>query len=86
MTGAIIYFIFKFLSSSLSIDATTRVNPHKGRTTAEFRSARREKQDRKVGAAPPTRARLDTAAGTAPLRRGRGLLSQTIVEEEDSDS
>ncbi|KAF2630366.1 hypothetical protein BU25DRAFT_256988 [Macroventuria anomochaeta] len=81
MTGAVLYFIFKFLSSSLSIDATSRVKPRKGRTTAEFRSARREKQDRILASMPPTQVVLDKAS----RRRRHGLLSQTIVEEEDSD-
>ena len=85
MTGAVVYRLYDFLSSSLSIDAISRVEPRKGRTAAEFRFARREKQDRTLDAALPTQAKLDRAAGTAPARRGRGLLSQTIVEEEDSD-
>jgi hypothetical protein len=85
MTGAVLYFIFKFLSSSFSIDTSSRAKPRKGRTTAEFRAARREKQDRMLTPAPPTQVVLDKAPGTAPGRRGRGLLSQTIAEEEDSD-
>lgn len=81
MTGAVLYFIFKFLSSSLSIDAASGARPRKGRTTAEFRATRREKQDQMLAPSPPTPVVVDKAPG----RRGRGLLSQTIVEEEDSD-
>ena len=81
MTGAVIYFIFTFLSSSLNIDATSRAMPPKGRTTAEFRAARREKHHQTLAPGPPIPVVLDKAPG----RRGRGLLSQTIVEEEDSD-
>jgi hypothetical protein len=81
MTGAVLYFIFKFLSSSLSIDAS-RSMPPKHRTTAEFRASRRQKKDRMLAhPAPPSLAVLDKA----PSVRRRGLLSQTIVEEEDSD-
>ena len=81
MTGAILYFIFKFLSSSLSIDANSKEKPRKSRTTAEFRVARREKQDQMLAASLPIPVVVDKVPG----RRGRGLLSQTIVEEEDSD-
>ncbi|KAF3035643.1 hypothetical protein E8E11_004500 [Didymella keratinophila] len=82
MTGAVLYFIFKVLSSSLSIDNNTSKEKHRiGRTTAEFRAARREKQDRMLGPSLSIPVVVDKVAG----RRGRGLLSQTIVEEEDSD-
>lgn len=81
MTGAILYFIFRFLSSSLSIDAGSKEKPRKGRTTAEFRAARREKQDQMLTPSLPIPVVVDKAPG----RRGRGLLSQTIVEEDDSD-
>jgi hypothetical protein len=82
MTGAILYLIFKFLSSSLRIDATSRATPRKGRTTAEFRAARRKKQDHMLAPSPPIPVVVDKVPG----RRGHGLLSQTIVEEEeDSD-
>ncbi|XPS99228.1 hypothetical protein M3J09_008407 [Ascochyta lentis] len=81
LTGAILYFIFKFLSSSLSIDPTSQANPPKARTTAQFSSARREKQLRTLAPAPPTQLALDRAPGP----RRPGLLSQTIVEEEEED-
>ncbi|KAF1362106.1 hypothetical protein EJ07DRAFT_163972 [Lizonia empirigonia] len=79
MTGAVLYFIFNFLSSFLSIDTAPRA---KQRTTAEFRSARHEKQQRMLAApGPPTQVAMDKTPGY----RARGLLSSTIVEEEDSD-
>ena len=82
MAGTVLYFVFKFLSSSLSIDAASGAQPRKGRTAAEFRAARRGKQDRaSVLAASPTQAVLDKA----PRYRGYSLMSQMIVEEEDSD-
>lgn len=81
MTGAVLYFIFKLLSSALSIDAGSKYKPPKGRTTAEFRAARREKQDRMLAPSLPIPVVVDKMPG----RRGRGLLSQIIVEEDDSD-
>ncbi|KAJ4405454.1 hypothetical protein N0V91_005194 [Didymella pomorum] len=81
MTGAVLYFIFKLLSSALSIDAGSKYKPPKGRTTAEFRAARREKQDRMLAPSLPIPVVVDKVPG----RRGRGLLSQIIVEEDDSD-
>jgi len=77
-----LYFVFRVLSSSLSID--NNISKHKGRigrTTAEFRAARREKQDPMLALSLPIPVVVDKMPG----RRGRGLLSQTIVEEEDSD-
>lgn len=82
MTGAVLYFLFNFLSSSLSIDTAPRTRQRKQRTTAEFRSARHEKQQQMLAApGPPTQIAVDKAPGY----RARGLLSSTIVEEEDSD-
>ncbi|KAF1933672.1 uncharacterized protein M421DRAFT_1051 [Didymella exigua CBS 183.55] len=81
VTGAVLYFIFKFLSSSFNIDATSRSKPRKARTTTEFRAARREKQHQTLAPSPPISVVVDKARG----RRGLGLLSQIIVEEEDSD-
>lgn len=81
MTGAVLYFIFKFLSSSLNIDGTKVPRPRGGRTTAAFRAARREKQHQMLAPNPPTPVVLGKASG----RGERDLLSQTIVEEEDSD-
>ncbi|KZM19505.1 uncharacterized protein EKO05_0003004 [Ascochyta rabiei] len=81
MTGAILYLIFSFLSSSLSIDTASQANPPKRRTTADFRAARRHKQEPTLDPAPPTQPVLDKAPGP----RRRGLLSQTIVDEDDSD-
>ncbi|KAJ4982670.1 hypothetical protein SVAN01_11843 [Stagonosporopsis vannaccii] len=82
MTGAVLYFIARFLSSSLSIDAPSKITPRRARTTAEFRTAQREKREHLSPAQPgPSRVILDRA----PSSRRRGLLSQTIVEEEDSD-
>lgn len=81
MTGAVLYFTFKILSSSLSIDTTGKDISPKSRTPAEFRAARREKQDHVLAPSLPIPVVVDKVPG----RRGRGLLSQTIFEEEDSD-
>ena len=57
--------------------------PQRGRTTAEYRSARREKREEESGlsSTPVTPAVLKKMSGP----RRRGLLSQAIIEEEDSD-
>jgi hypothetical protein len=82
LTGGVLFAIYSFLSSSLNIDpATPPAAPDQGRTPAEFQAARREKQHKAVNRQPPTPVLLDKP----PSSRRRGLLSQTIDEEEDSD-
>ncbi|KAF2868531.1 hypothetical protein BDV95DRAFT_500804 [Massariosphaeria phaeospora] len=81
LTGALLYLAFRFLSSTLQINGTSKHNkPEEGRTAAEFRVARGEKkaETTDVSSTPTLLKR-----GTVPRRRG--LLSQTIIEEEDSD-
>lgn len=83
ITGAILFLTFKLLSSSLDLDAA--IVPQKrshGRTTAQYRTARRVKKE----------ASLDSSPASTPIvlkkvsgQRRRGLLSQAIIEEEDSD-
>ena len=75
LTGGALFAVYTFLSSSLNIDPATPP-ANQGRTPAEFQAARREKQ--KAVRQPPTPVLLDSS-------RRRGLLSQTIDEEEDSD-
>ncbi|KAH6622211.1 hypothetical protein C7974DRAFT_414869 [Boeremia exigua] len=82
MTGAVLYFIFKFLSSTLSIDAASKPPARRARTTAEFRTAQREKREK---LSPVLQSPNRVAVDRTPSSRRRGLLSQTIVEEEDSD-
>jgi hypothetical protein len=82
LTGGVLFAIYSFLSSSLNIDSAASPTPPKqGRTPAEFQAARREKQQKAVDREPPTPVLLDKP----PSSRRRGLLSQTIDEEEDSD-
>jgi hypothetical protein len=83
MTGAVIFIIFKFISSSLNIDSAIVPRPHDwARTTAEFRAARRDKKEVSKDFSPPsTPVVLKKASGS----RRKGLLSQAIIEEEDSD-
>jgi hypothetical protein len=83
LTGAILFAIFKVLSSSLSIDQTVVPQPReKGRTAAEFRAARHVKREEIIVHSPTaTPVVLKKVAGP----RRRGLLSQAIIEEEDSD-
>jgi hypothetical protein len=83
ITGGILFIIFKFVSSSLNIDKTIVSQPSdKGRTAAEYRSARRERASRPIDDSPdPSPVVLKKVAEP----RRRGLLSQAIIEEEDSD-
>ncbi|KAF1838985.1 hypothetical protein BDW02DRAFT_272068 [Decorospora gaudefroyi] len=83
ITGTIVFAIFKVMSSSLNIDATiVPKTRHQGRTTAEYRAARRVKKEGIIDHSPSaTPVVLKKVAGP----RRRGLLSQAIMEEEDSD-
>jgi hypothetical protein len=83
LTGAIVFAIFKFLSSSLNIDGTIVPQPREnGRTTTEYRAAKRVKREEMVDHSPSaTPVVLKKVAGP----RRRGLLAQAIIEEEDSD-
>lgn len=76
MTGATLFILSRFLSSSLDIHVPKA--REQGRTTADYRSARRQRADASGFATPPTLKRV-------PAPRKRGLLSQAIAEEEDSD-
>ncbi|KAF2004434.1 hypothetical protein P154DRAFT_43500 [Amniculicola lignicola CBS 123094] len=80
-TGAILHFCFNILSSSLNIDTAAEAKAReKGRTVAAFREARRKKKAQSLGSSP-----VSTPTMLRGPRRQRGLLSQTIIEEEDSD-
>ena len=83
MTGGVVFIIFKLISSSLNIDSAVAPQPQgRSRTTAEFRAARREKKEDSMDfSAPPTPVVLNKVPGS----RRKGLLSQAIIEEEDSD-
>ncbi|KAI4678911.1 uncharacterized protein J4E88_006199 [Alternaria novae-zelandiae] len=83
ITGTIIFVIFRFLSSTLKIDAPiVPKEPEQGRTAAEYRAARRVKKEEPIDHSPSvTPVVLKKVAGP----RRRGLLSQAIIEEEDSD-
>lgn len=83
MTGAVIFIVFKLISSSLNIDSAIVPRPQdQGRTTTDFRAARREKQEATVGVAL---ASTPVVLKRVPGSRGKGLLNQAIIEEEDSD-
>lgn len=83
LTGAVLFVIFKFLSSTLNIDKPMVPRPRKeGRTTSEYRAERRIKKEDTIDYSPtPTPLILKKVTGP----RRRGLLSQAIMEEEDSD-
>ncbi|KAJ5061429.1 hypothetical protein J3E72DRAFT_242011 [Bipolaris maydis] len=83
ITGTTLFIVFSFLSSSLRIDAPSVPDkPIETRTAAQYRAERRAKKEEAVHhlpAIPPVV--LKKPAGP----RRRGLLSQAIIEEEDSD-
>jgi hypothetical protein len=83
MTGAVMFIIFKVISSGLNIDSAIVPQPHdRSRTAAEFRAARREKKEDLLDFPhSSTPVVLKKASGS----RRKGLLSQAIMEEEDSD-
>merc|ERR1712137_111528 len=83
ITGTVLFVIFRFLSSTLKIDTPiVPREPEKGRTAAEYRAARRVKKEDSIDHSPSaTPVVLKKVAGP----RRRGLLSQAIIEEEDSD-
>jgi hypothetical protein len=83
LTGAVIFIIFKLISSSLNLDSAIVPQPQdRERTTAEFRAARREK---KQDATDFSLASTPVVVKRVPGSRKKGLLSQAIMEEEDSD-
>jgi len=83
LTGAVIFAIFKFISASLNIDSTAVPPPkERVRSAAEFPSAQREKREEKIEFPP---APVPVVLKKMPGSRRKGLLSQAIMEEEDSD-
>jgi hypothetical protein len=77
LMGGILFILFKSVSSSLHLDKPVVRN--QGRTAAEYRSARRKKEESLHHLPVETPAVLKKAEGR------KGLLSQAIIEEEDSD-
>ena len=83
MTGAVLFIIFKLISSSLNIDsAIVPQQRDQGRTTAEFRAERREKKEQPMDHSPVS---TPVVLKRVPGSRRHGLLSQAIIEEEESD-
>ncbi|KAL1793737.1 hypothetical protein ACET3X_008719 [Alternaria dauci] len=83
ITGTVLFVVFRFLSSTLKIDATVvPVEHEQGRTAAEYRAARRVKKEECIDHSPSA---TPVVLKKVPGPRRRGLLSQVIIEEEDSD-
>jgi hypothetical protein len=88
MTGAVVFMLFKFVSSSLNLEAATVHLPRdRSRTTADFRTEQREKKKRvkKAESLEVSPAHTPVILKRVPGARRQGLLSQAIIEEEDSD-
>jgi hypothetical protein len=83
ITGTILFVIFRSLSSTLNIDAPiVPKQREKGRTAAEYRAARRVNKEDSIDHSPSA---TPVVLKKVPGPRRRGLLSQAIIEEEDSD-
>lgn len=84
LAGAVLYLSFNFLTSTLRIDSSRSISAlesktrRKPRTTVEYRADR----DKRKGIVPVPST---TLRGDMASQRQRGLLAQTIIEEEDSD-
>ncbi|KAJ4302734.1 hypothetical protein N0V90_001624 [Kalmusia sp. IMI 367209] len=77
ITGAVLFLLFKFLSSALDIDGAAGANSRpKGKTIKEFRTARRMKKE------PPSESSSGPTVIEAAAARRRGISSQAILEEE----
>lgn len=88
MAGAVVFALFKLVSSSLNLDSATIPRARdRSRTTADFRTEQREKKERvkKEGSFELSPAATPVILKRVPGVRRRGLLSQAIIEEEDSD-
>lgn len=82
LTGAVLYFIFNLLSPSISNQPTPKPKPRETRTTADFRNQQRGKREERLSGHSGS-SRVIVAR--PPASKRSGLLSQSIVEEEDSD-
>ncbi|KAI9661760.1 MAG: hypothetical protein M1821_008999 [Bathelium mastoideum] len=82
-TGTVIYGILQILSSALHLESEESTPEMPKRTVASYRAARRKrKEQNSIGtASPPVYITKSEREGSTPL----GLLSQTILEENDSD-
>lgn len=82
LTGAVLYFIFNLLSSSIINQPTPKPKPRETRTAAEFKSQQSGKREERLsGRSGPSRV----IVARPPASKRSDLLSQSIVEEEDSD-
>ena len=77
ITGSVLFLVYRFAVSVLKIDGGTVDKSNMGRRTMkEFRAARRGKKEQGTGT--PSGTRVDKVAAL----RGRGLMTQPLVEEE----
>ncbi|KAI9855276.1 MAG: hypothetical protein M1824_006203 [Vezdaea acicularis] len=91
LTGGILYLVSKLLVSVLGIGGSSDVT---GRTAASVRAARRKRiaESRSPGKSGRFSAGSDLKREYAEWlepdreKKGKGLLSQTILEEEDDNS
>ncbi|KAF2715005.1 hypothetical protein K504DRAFT_367414 [Pleomassaria siparia CBS 279.74] len=82
IAGAVLHFSFTFISSTLSIDAASESRARSRQRTAATYRAARSKRKAEILDYASTRTMVKTVSNS---QRQRGLLSQTIIEEQDSD-
>jgi hypothetical protein len=83
LAGAVLHLSFNFLTTAFRIDSVAEAKAReRGRSAAQHRAQRQRKRALESPDLPstPTLVKKEHAS-----RRQRGLLSQTIIEEEDSD-
>lgn len=83
VTGAVVFLIFKVASSTLKIDvALVPQTDAMGRTAAEYRVKKRAEKTESKARSP---GHTPVILKKVPRSRQRGLLSQAVAEEEESD-
>ncbi|OCL05031.1 hypothetical protein AOQ84DRAFT_391129 [Glonium stellatum] len=81
VAGGFIHLCFNFLSSALNINSTAGDTQKNGRTAVSYRAERRKKKMLSLDySLNPLLPKAEEA-----IQPQRGVLTQTIIEEEDSD-
>ncbi|GME53702.1 hypothetical protein GTA08_BOTSDO09251 [Neofusicoccum parvum] len=80
--GGILYFSFSVLKSAFNLDSYDEIS---GVTAAEYRAARHKKKAEQGYSGAPVLTDSPGHLKESGLLKRRDLLSQTILEEDDSD-
>ncbi|KAK3079136.1 hypothetical protein LTS18_005653 [Coniosporium uncinatum] len=92
VAGSILHFSYAFLAGALNLHSINDETPQ-GRTIAEYRAARRKKLDgplySPISSSPlysKVSSQVSSLKPDLAKRNRQGTLTQTILEEDDSDS